>query len=235
MRYPFLLLALIPAMANATALQATTPDPMIDLTRDLVLVGLLQAAVFVLQLFVFGYQAYQLRKTVALTQAQSGSWMDAERAWIMFTDVSPVTELAFAPTGIPNVPRVSFSWTNYGKTTGLIVKGKARLIKVSSFDELPPEPDYGELWDFKQDVPLLPNNSRPEMVVLEQDQGPQEDLKSLMDRRAVLIFYGVVYYKDIFNRPLHETRFCLVYEMPGPAVLQARWIYGGTQAYNRHT
>jgi len=174
-------------------------------------------------------------RAAAAMERSADSWMDAERAWIFFTDVSLISELQASMVGLPNVPRVDFSWTNFGRTAGLIINGKARLIKIKSQSELPEQPVYGDIWNFKQEVPILPNNKRPEQVVLEQSILTEDELREIQTHKAIIVFFGFVKYRDIFSRPPHETRFCLVYQMPGGFNHAPQWIYGGPPSYNQQT
>ena len=136
---------------------------------------------------------------------------------------------------------------NLGRTPAKIEGIAVRYVRTSrSARDMDPEPDFGEI-DTEQFF-LLPNSEMAATAILSPESGvlTKAEVTAIKDGREFLYAYGVVKYRDVYDRP-HETRFGYAYRTPdshyilkdgkietisfGKAVFQ----HAGPAAYNHVT
>lgn len=190
--------------------------------------------------------------------AQANHIANSERAWI---EVLPYNwSIEFYPkweTGdpVPEGPmgtwpishRFAAQIKNLGRTPAKIEGIAVRYVRTSrNVRDMDPEPDYGEI-DTEQ-FSLLPNSEMAATAILSPGSGvlAKAEVTAIQEGREFLYAYGVVKYRDVYERP-HETRFGYAYRTPdshyilndgkvetisfGKAVFQ----HAGPAAYNEVT
>lgn len=200
--------------------------------------------------------ATQIAANAALAQANHIA--NSERAWI---EVLPYNwSIEFYPkweTGdpVPEGPMGTWSIShrfaaqikNLGRTPAKIEGIAVRYVRTTkSAGDMDPEPDFGEI-DTEQFF-LLPDSEIAATATLSPEGGvlTKANVTAIKDGKEFLYAYGVVKYRDVYDRP-HETRFGYAYCTPdshyilkdgkietvsfGKAVFQ----HAGPVAYNRVT
>jgi hypothetical protein len=169
---------------------------LVKLTGALAIIG-------ALQLFVFGYQAIQLKRTVIATKEAADALPNIERAYV-FVDPElepwdPVTDPSY---GVYNSRySVKFSIQNHGKTPAVIKLIDARLKVLSEA----PDNSLGM-------ASLLPDKVLRAGESFIPDLSPRncevdrDTAVELQNNRAQIWFYGSIWYDDMFGKE-HITRF----------------------------
>jgi hypothetical protein len=141
---PFIVKTLPPQSAPEDAEQArkereakaANDQEVIEFNRRLVIIGGLQLVIFALQLIVFGYQAWELRQTVAATEkaadAAKGALIATARPKIIVRRVEAIFLLP------PNHPvSVRFRIVNVGGSSAVLIERNAILIAFDEYRTLP--------------------------------------------------------------------------------------------------
>jgi hypothetical protein len=173
---------------------------------------------------------------------------NSERAWIGISEIEPQEQLywiQFPPNS--DVLSVTQHFRVRGRTPARITEIYSRCCIVNRIEDLPSRPEYrtGDRVGYQhipQDGLIVPPDEEVSVVVefegLDGRKSPTvEQITNVRQRAAILVLYGVVRYRDAFNRK-HETRFCYVFDPalrnPGsPSV--GRFVIGGPSAYNKTT
>jgi hypothetical protein len=203
----------------------------IAINRNLVVIGFLQLAVFVGQLFVFGYQAWKLRQTVQAAVEQSrdmkASIAVAQRAAeaaelsakaaigvelpiISITDFALMEISAGRITGgvPPEVSELQLPFKNSGRTVASLIE---QCIETIVVDALPTIPVYEHIYPFVPGTlveagkpsPVSIQNYFVRLTAVERD--------TIKDQTKSLWLYGYISFEDRLGER-HESRFC------------ARWV-----------
>ncbi len=185
-------------------------------TGLLVFVGVIQAAVMILQWLMYRRQAGIMADQIATTR-------DTERAWVIAnpTDIAPV--IGFIPGGESNLERhlvgadkrnvFSCSFKTTGNSPARLVETAIRYYKVDRLEDIPREPDYGERIPLN-DLPLVPGDSIGFIQFLEPSPILNRiEAVRVTRQEAFLYAFGIMVYRDAYMR-LHETRFGFVYHFP---------------------
>ncbi|MDE2285878.1 MAG: hypothetical protein KGK33_14805 [Hyphomicrobiales bacterium] len=227
-------------------LNAADDEKLIKYTGDLVLVGIVQFCVFVLQLVAFIIQACYLRRSVVemrrtthatiratrAAQKSADALFAAERArFFIVIDkhdlnyLTGVIETSVTPPLQENahVPGANFNiryrFRNYGKTPGIIKE--VAIHSMIATDPIDP-------------VFTLAFNDFPENMIGPQDSTPQRrynptiapvvsQLRAIRRNNARFWFFGRLYYDDVFgNHQVHRFYFRSVwlYDDGGKCILQ---------------
>jgi len=190
--------------------KAANDKAAIELTRDiarfnryLVIVGIAQAAIFVLQLVVFGYQAGKLRQTIELTER-------TERPYVflgmingyVFPDAIAQRLLSRGPAATKNdeIPCAKFTITNNGRSPAVIKEISTALVAIDK--DLPDTPDYNGCWVRPGEIILGAGVSSPTNTHLNDEPSFQnyakdfEEVKRLYTQDTYWLFYGRIRYED---------------------------------------
>lgn len=173
-------------------------------TDDLALFTKILAGVAVLQLLVFGYQGWMLRRTVDSTER-------TERAEIFVNDVKPQifpeeSAHKMYPGGKDAPwPRIHFSLTNFGRTSAVVTRIRTKMILCES---LPVEPEYSSAVSQEgETVVSSGTTSKPFRETLERHLTADE-ITNIKGEKSHIFFFGHVKYKDIYGTK-HVYAFCL--------------------------
>lgn len=173
---------------------------------------------------------------------------DAERAWIVVSDIHKPDHLEWIDMQPAIYPKETFSWTikNTGRTPARILSVRLRFRFVQNLNQLSPRPDYGSgkcilVTRIPTEGAILPQNE-PTMISTyfegadgEASAPTQDQIDAVRLGTAFLIAYGSVSYRDIFKRK-HETRFSHVYHVRMPTAqhvpIEGWFSAGGPESYN---
>lgn len=189
--------------------------------------GLFGIAVLIAQTMAT-HKAADAAKTSAEVAARTVEALrHIERPWILITikdglgaGIDAGTEAIIVPkipAAKPELTNVfSYSWfvTNEGKTPALICEVAARFEiananRLTQLKENPPE--YGEGVTFT-DNSIIIAPGRVHEWTEESVAWTQQDRMNIEQRKALLIAYGIVKYRDAIDEdPIHESRFCAIY------------------------
>lgn len=162
------------------------------------------------------WQAWETRRSAqASAEAAGAALLNAqavirsERPWLVVTFLPDKEKLG----------SFRFSCRNKGKTPAKVISMSAKLDIVASLDKLVIPPDYSSAVQMPDLRLIVPDKSfrigpgvNPELFLLNHlDKRP-----SVNDRRAFLVYYGNVIYRDTFyqdgrSEGVHETCWCFVY------------------------
>ena len=170
---------------------------------------------------------------------------DVERAWVVASldeTVNDLLQFIQMPVDGSKLNQLLL-FTNRGRTPGKITRVRSRFCYVGSLDSLPPKPDYGTCSELEQ----MPSDGRT--LVPTEDfkmsltfEGPKksnmptdEEMKTVRAGGAHLVVFGIVDYRDAFNRS-HSTRFCFVYRITRNQIPYSGWFsLEGPPEYNKTT
>jgi hypothetical protein len=173
---------------------------------------------------------------------------NSERAWIGITKIEPQEQLYWVQFP-PNwgVLTLTQYFKVRGRTPARITEIYSRFCIVRRIEDLPKIPEYrtGDRIG-PQHVPpdglIVPPEEEFHIVTefdeLDGRKAPTvEQITSVRQHAATLVYYGVIRYRDAFNRK-HETRFCYVFDPAlrnpdSPSV--GRFVIGEPSAYNKTT
>jgi len=224
----------------------------------LVVVGFGGVIVGICSLVFLRRQTEATRIAADAALAQANHIANSERAWI---EVLPYNwSIEFYPkweTGdpVPEGPmgtwpishRFAAQIKNLGRTPAKIEGIAVRYVRTSrSARDMDPEPDFGEI-DTEQFF-LLPNSEMAATAILSPEGGvlAKAEVTAIQDGREFLYAYGVVKYRDVYDRP-HETRFGYAYRTPDSHYIlkdgkvetisfgKAAFQHAGPNAYNHVT
>jgi hypothetical protein len=211
------------ASNQATGSQMASEEDRITQRKLTWFTGVL-AGVGVLQLFVMFLTWLVYRSQATIMTRQTETTRDTERAWVIANPVGEAPVIGFIPSeGAGNLERhlvgagqrnvVSFSFKSTGNTPAKLVEVATFYRKVDRLENIPKEPDYGERVSLN-DLPLVTGDS----IGVAESLGPspiltKAEADAVWQREAFLYSFGIVVYRDVYNR-LHETRFGFVYHFP---------------------
>ena len=163
-----------------------------------------------------------------LADRQEKATKDIQRGWLLVRE--------WEMTGWPNTPipsstraypLLSYRFTNGGLSPIFVTETSVtfRYMDVP----LPKAPVYADFTELANTPISGEKDFIPRTVVVNSLE--ESDRKKAEDNGFVL--YGIVKYKDIFDRE-HETRFCVLWHMP-PMMNEAAFFRHGGLEYNKHT
>lgn len=215
--------------ATAASNQTATSSPKVSdedraTQRKLIWFTGVLAGVGVLQLFVMFLTWLVYRRQATIMTRQTETTRDTERAWVIANPVDNAPVVGFVPSegagnlelhlvGVGQRNIVSFSFKSTGNTPARLVETATLYCKVDSLEDIPKEPNYGERMSLN-DLPLVTGDSLGVVQSLEPSSIlPKAEADALRRQEAFLYAFGIVVYRDVYNR-LHETRFGFVYHFP---------------------
>lgn len=236
----------------------------IRLTAVIALAALLQFCSSIGQILVYrrqsrimadalGVSAEQAKAAEAAAEASERSTealINGERAWISVTpsvrdpELRPLWEDG---DPVPSDPELLNPFSHgFPATIRNVGRTPARVEEVyvqyemlqRSPNELPTPPVYTDVMR-EQSFLLVPNEETSVLTFLSTQGGflTKNDVAAIYGQRAFLYAYGIVKYKDVFERK-HETRFGYVYEFPQGFRINFERIgfrCSGPEQYNRQT
>lgn len=210
--------------------KAANDRNLVKFTLYLVLVTGALALIGALQLFVFGYQAIQLQRTVRAAKESSDALINIERPWLLVAGIGSRTEFR----NNQPVQEAYFFVKNYGKSPAWIIEMGGTFQTVKNFAELPPKPIYKHAKDYVNRGIVVAARSveddRHSFSFPHDSPGDTNFQKVVNTQELLWCVYGFVIYKDIFGK-IRETRFCSTVDSWPTFKL----IQGGGPDYTRHT
>ncbi len=180
--------------SEATAAKQASDEKVVELTgkiKDfngyLVLVGIIQALIFLGQLFVFWKQAEKLQKSIESNERIERPYVFVESFRIRRRPGSVIADT--------NAWFFSVKWKNVGRTPALI---ESLEIKIVDKDELPAAPDYTGHLNLEFVYTLAANKS-----FSTREAGPATPMKNGEAIRYVV--YGRITYKDLSGNMCHTA------------------------------
>ena len=193
-------------------------------------------------------QASTAEQAAAAAQKNADALMNGDRAWISVLpanwvpELRPVWEQGDSPEKMENPFHHAFPAIikNVGKTPARIEKVYIHYILT----QYPPkslseQPVYINLLEEPSFV-LVPNEETPVITYLGHNGGvlTRGEIIAIQNRQAAFLYaYGMVQYKDVYDRP-QETRFGYVYHFPQGGMINIEktgFRRGGPELYNRQT
>lgn len=195
-------------------------------TGALVIVGGIQAAIFFLQLIVFGRQATRLRETV---ESQERS----ERAILFMGKLEP----RIFPTAAHDKiypgdkdapwPRIGYCFANLGRTAAIIDRIEVKLILE---EKLPPHPGYADSQAMDGQT-VVANGGTTEMYpAMFNRHITKAEIDDIRNEIKKFYLFGFARYDDIFGY-VHSYSFCFQFLPKTNSV----FVTGGEQYNFRHT
>lgn len=199
-----LVLTLVASVCAAATAQQTTPAPTppvearvaeSSLTREdtLNVLTATLAGIALLQLFVFGWQGWQMRRTVS-------SFVNKERAFMVIGDVGHnIPTLGRGPEALKGLlPAVGHQYVNVGMTTALV---ESIRLDIHIGEELPSPPVFKQ---FPKIVTYGHSTVRPDADTwypITQSESPitEEQARSLCNGTSLIFTIGAITYKDVFE------------------------------------
>lgn len=184
---------------------------------------------------------------------QADALMNAERAWILVTDiVNPVG--LYLPDSPLYIPGIVYKMKVAGRTPARIINQGFRFHAVPKKPgRVPPEPDLPSTPDYTSQTqnPEIPEGGRviPSEIVftighyLESIQLSSEEFEELKRGDKIMCAYGFIEYRDAFDRP-GKTQFSYVYDFrwggvrtspEGTVLNPPGFRLGGPAEYNKAT
>jgi hypothetical protein len=203
---------------NANAeFKASDDRKLVEYTGYLVLVGIVQFGVFVLQLIAFTTQAHYMRRTVTEMQNASGAAIraanaaedtishmreTAERQLRAYISITPKDVINW--TNKPNRIGVRFDLKNHGQTPGSKIVFNFSMAVL--WNPFPPNfilpPTDGQ---YDQNNALFPLSDVPVGLFINRDL-TEEEIRAVEDNSKRFHVWGVMHYRDAFDNP-RTTRF----------------------------
>jgi hypothetical protein len=181
--------------------------------------------------------------TIAVFLYQTKTTRDVERAWVSAAVVKLPERLDWITLPSYGSWTIRYSFKNSGRTPARVESILATFKCVPKLADMPKEPDYGECSSI-QEIPakgwlIVPEDTFPMNITFIGKDGPnkmsQAEIDAIRKGEAALICYGMVKYRDAFNRS-HETRFCHVYELTNTQPPYFGWFkMAGHPKYNKTT
>ena len=218
--------------AEAASRQASAEESAAT-NKKLILIGVVQALIFLLQLLVFGRQARRLRETVEIAQAQSRDMRESintgaraagamerlaansERSIETLREVTALQMRAYLTVSVgtgayqDRANGIRFDVrpliTNTGNTPALKVGylAKAMVLPVP----LPADFVF-QLPEGIRGSGVVGPRGTADMWAMVNDYVPDEDVQAIKKGHPRAVFtWGTVWYEDIF-KAVHETHFC---------------------------
>jgi hypothetical protein len=236
----------------------------IGLTAVIALASLLQFSGLLGQILIYGKQAKimsdaldvageqaRTAETAAVaSQKNTEALMNAERAWIAVVpaNASPELHPLWEP-GDPE-PKDPYFKDPFSHAFPVIIKNVGRTpARVKSVliqyvliqhkpDLLPAHPAYIDALK-EPSFLLVQSEETPVLTYLSRNGGllTKEEVWAIQRQQLFLYGYGIVEYKDVYERP-HETRFGYVYHFPQSGMVnfeKTAFRRRGPESYNRQT
>ena len=159
----------------------------------------------------------------ALLNAQAV--INSERAWLLATPELPDK---LRPGDASRVTRFKWSIKNVGRTPARILETDAVAWRVADMQGIPKQPRYeGDRPVSLSGLLLVPGDSVPIYWLIEPVGDPLtvEQVAQIKESKLTLFAYGFVKYLDIFDNPVHTTRFCHTYFYPRPGDAREEGFY----------
>ena len=171
-------------------------------------------------------QTKAAREATVAARRSADALISIERPWIQVV-VSQPNE---------NDPSLlQFDMVNKGKTPAQIVSHTIRRDRKMNADQLPAAPNYGA-FEHTEAINLLPSSElrRIGRFTISEEMKLHEETRVDVGKGMMLIFYGIVRYKNVIDAPLsvHETRFCYCY---APMFHNGSPFACGPEQYNIYT
>jgi len=202
---------------------------LVKFTLYLVVATGVLAVIGALQLFVFGYQAIQLQRTVQAAKESSDALINTERPWVLIAAVG--SEQKFRNNQMAQ--EAYFTIRNYGKSPAWIIEMGGTFETLKNLSELPPNPVYEHIEnETNRGIVIVPRTVEDDKYSLwlpHKNAFVNAEFQRVANTKELLwCVYGFVIYKDIFGK-VRETRFCSVLdEWP-------RFKFEDVPSYNKHT
>lgn len=204
-------------MPSARNKKAANDERLTLYTERLFLATVVLSLIAFFQLLVFGWQGYQLRRSVdVLSQAERAQVFVVVGEHNLPDAVKVFTRYPNSPTmhvgPLQSEISVSYTFKNYGKTPALLREISSRLVY---FKKLPAYPYYIASDAILKEYMLAPNDT----IVLPHcrlEDMTKEDASTVVHAYSYIWFYGRVIYDYNFGKR-HEHRFL--------------WRYGGAHGF----
>jgi hypothetical protein len=172
-------------------------------TFALVIVGVLQAALFFVQLSLIRESLGPAKEAAKAAQAAAEALPTVEKAYVFIDPKLEWDQIPDPSFGISDSRySVKFTLENHGKTPAVIKSIDARLEVLSA----PPDNKLHRIIDFLPDKILRAGESFTPESSPRHCTVNQATLVELQNDRSAIWFYGSVYYDDMFGKE-HVTRF----------------------------
>jgi hypothetical protein len=181
--------------------------------------------------------------TIAVFLYQTKTTRDVERAWVSASLAKVPEQLDWVTLPPFGNWKIRYSYKNSGRTPARVESILATFKCVPKLADMPEEPDYGACTTI-QEIPakgwlIVPEDTFPMNITYVGKDGPnkmtQAEIDAVRKGEAILICYGIVKYRDAFNRS-HETRFCHIYELTSTQPPYFGWFkMAGHPKYNQTT
>jgi len=130
---------------------------------------------------------------------------------------------------------VGYIAKNYGRTPGWVTSHWCDAKIVPTMNGLPAKPDYfsrrGSISIETCDDLYVPDGDRKNKILI-----PFADLIPVARREQFLYVYGIITYRDAWDSPPHETRFCFYWHVPPQGDINPRdFCQEGPAGYNGQT
>ena len=221
----------------------------IGLTAVIALAVVLQFFGLVSQVIVYRRQTRIMDSALAVTQRSSDAFMNGDRAWVTATpsnkapDLHPIWEDGDPYPEDPQfmnpfVHMFSATIKNVGKTPAQIEEISIKyLFRAENPVTLVEDKIHGDIVK-EPSFLLVPNEESVVAAFLSPDAMlTKEQVLAIQSHRAFLYAYGIVRYKDVYDRP-HETRFGYLYHFPQGGMINfetAGFRRGGPASFNGQT
>ena len=131
--------------------------------------------------------------------------VNAERAWIIATDIGKLPDFTPDPTKV-EILWINVPFKNFGKTPARVVRAHIRAHQIAIGEKLPPEPEYqsADALDF-----ILPGTVDGQLSV----GLSASDFIEIWESKKILYLYGFIDYIDVGNIK-RQARFCYRYNIP---------------------
>jgi hypothetical protein len=152
--------------------------------------------------------------------AETTALRSLERPWLIVRVEGPdagekdvLSLLGTATTGdFPLHLPLKWSASNHGRTPAWIVCGTLYFRPIDT--PLPPYPLFDVL-DEGEEFGQMPVTIDKPHVLKTGRYLAKDDYDKIRAREAILLFYGTLVYRDVFNH-IHTTRFCWEWKRPAP-------------------
>ena len=185
--------------------------------------ALLQLGTMNGQLSEMSQQTESLKTYVEETTKIAQSTKDSADAAKVSADISArvsiptlvVEKFELGDMGAANIrailqfPKIQITLHNYGQTPAFLHSWSL----VLTCEKLPPAPDYfghpgsGHILD-KEVIQPNVAYTLPELPSWNRQEFSPDDVEAIINRKKMLVVYGYVSYRDLFDNPLKRLKFC---------------------------
>jgi hypothetical protein len=208
--------------AAAQKNQTTDDEKLSTFTEFLFFATLGLAIIAALQLFVFGYQGFQLKRTVDATVAGERPYLYPDHP--NYTRFLPSGAKAVYPTakGVP-VPNIEIIFANVGRTSGIIKEMRAEIV----LDVLPTVPTFTYSQVRRRGEIIVRSDTITSPTVIEYSRNlTRDEIDEFAVGTRPIFLFGYVKYADAFGF-LHTKGFCFQNRLNKPPIELA-----GGRSYN---